>query len=542
MSQSNKASKRPSWSVRFVGLVGVIVVIMPLFVSRVEDEQQQTAATIRVTKPSREPIATQPPSTTESRPTNSVETPLTGIDQPSVQSSPAISSATTTNRPSASAATSQPTVTTSSPTLTESRTTPPPTTTPEISLSKQTSDSGGLNYCHSSTVPLPGDENKTVDIWFTCQGPLYDVYSRELVQNFAVNISTRQSTTWGRREHVFPSNSQTLVLGNGHSRQLAQVMLCQQSATARITSYRRIDKYVNSYTFSNNATLVMVTNTYASFATSDRWQELLERQIKRPLSEFSTVVLGLVDECNKDPTKRDNSFTTMMRTLDMEGIDCMTNDPPNLDDWMKAYNGPIVWVSPLTTARRSQTRDEFHRLQLAQRDRGLGFVYARQYLEGRDDCMALSRSEIADCQNQASSGNPCNGANGGLVDLIAWDVVEFLWTHNTTSPLTAKIPPRRAWEGIPAIRDDLTYCQSPVLRASRDPFSDETDIHYQCGGPLYDNLIEELYPFARDQSERRHPLQWWGRRNFGIPAHKRVLFYGNSHTRQVRIRQSTLHV
>eukprot|EP00977_Amphora_coffeiformis_P029699 scaffold42409_cov214-Amphora_coffeaeformis.AAC.3 len=531
-SQHNKC---PSCFLRFLALVGVIVMILPMFVSPpdvAQVEQQQASTTLRVIKPPKEPIIVTPapppveitpPAKANLRPTSSpIQSPQRGPSDP-----------VTTTHPTAPG-TKEMTAKSTTPTSSTTKTTQ---MTPS-SATQSLDTNNGLNFCRTSTVPLPSiDGDKTVDIFFTCQGPLYDAYSQTLIQDVASKVAkTASATTWGRRDHALPPNSQTLVLGDGHIRQLAQVMLCQQSSTAPITSYQRIDKYANVYTFANNATLLMVTNAYALFA--DQWQELLEQQIQRPLQDFTTIVLGLVDECNKDTSKPDSYFTKTMKALDVDGVDCMTHDPPTLDAWRNVYHGPLVWMSPFSTARRSQARDEFHRLQqlaTAKKDSDgpLAFVNGRQYLQDRDDCMAASRSEVADCENKATSGNPCTGATGGLADLVAWDVIEFLWTMNTTSPLVANVSPRKPWQDVPVNRDDLTYCTSPILEAPRDPFSDTSDIHYQCAGPKYDAFIEELHPFAYDQSYRRPPHQWWGRRNFGIPSHKRVLFYGNSHTRQV---------
>ena len=541
-----------SFIVRFVALVGVVVVILPLFVSPPdgdEQRQQQTSSSIRVvkspTQPTPTPVQETVPTTSSLRPTLS----------PTVQSpvrNPDGSTNITTGQPATTAieqVTAKPTSPIPPSTIGDTRI---PPSVPSLSLDDDDDDdddddnNSDFKYCRSSTVPLPGnDAEKTMDIFFACEGPIYDVYSQDLIRD-ATNemLAMDPGTTWGRRGQALPPNSQTMLVGDGHVRQLAQIMVCQQSLSLQITLYRRIDRYVSVYAFANNATMVVVTNTYALF--SDRWQQLLERQIQRRVQDFTTIVLGLVDECNRDPSKPDNYFSETMKALkDMEGVDCMTHDPPTLDMWRQVYGGPMVWMSPFSTSRRSRARDEFHRLKqllltTARTNNAdhhnygpLAFVNGRQYLHGRDGCMAASRSEVTDCENKSISGNPCTGNKGGLVDLVSWDIIEFLWTKNTTNPLVGNMLPQQPWQDIPIVRDDLTYCTSPILQAPRDPFSDSSDIHYQCAGPKYDAFIEELYPFAHDQTQRRAPQQWWGRRNFGIPSHKRVLFYGNSHTRQV---------
>lgn len=408
--------------------------------------------------------------------------------------------------------------------------------------------------CRANTVPLPGGV-KPLEVWFTCQGPLYDDFMQQLLaQHYDQN---NNATTWGRRSAPLPPNSRTLLLGNGHMRQLGQVLACQQAAAGMpVTAVQRLDKYATELQFDSNgynATFVLVTNTYASFAENRTlWQSLLQAQLQRPLTDFTSIVLGLVDECirsSNDPTARVNAFTTTMTQFNLSGVDCMQYDPPSLQDWYLATSTtPVVFVSPLTTARRSATRRAFHTWRRTaaaqvQQQRLLGFIHARQYVT-QNDCMSAGRAEMGDCLDKASTGNPCQGAAGGWADLVVWDVTEFLWkaaaavaSADTTTPFTnlpdAALPPTQPWQSLPTIVDDVTFCRSPLLQSPIDVFSDQSDIHYQCAGPLYDALIADLHPFARDQTYRRLPAEHWGKRQFGLVADKRILFYGNSHTRQV---------
>jgi murein tripeptide amidase MpaA len=58
---------------------------------------------------------------------------------------------------------------------------------------------------------------------------------------------------------------------------------------------------------------------------------------------------------------------------------------------------------------------------------------------------------------------------------------------------------------------------------------DHLTIEFQCAGAEYDRFATNLRAFAENTTLH---TETWGRRAFPLPAHKSVLFLGNSHTRQ----------
>lgn len=73
-----------------------------------------------------------------------------------------------------------------------------------------------------------------------------------------------------------------------------------------------------------------------------------------------------------------------------------------------------------------------------------------------------------------------------------------------------------------ALRMDQAVCRVAAI--------DDWPIPYQCVGSNYDALEAALRVF-RANFELNGAT--WGRRLYGLPAHSRVLFFGNAHTRQI---------
>lgn len=79
------------------------------------------------------------------------------------------------------------------------------------------------------------------------------------------------------------------------------------------------------------------------------------------------------------------------------------------------------------------------------------------------------------------------------------------------------------------IRPDQVVCQVPFLQV--DENSAAWPIAYPCTGPTYDTLESRLRNYRQSKVEGH--AETWGRRAFGIPAHRNVLFLGNQHTQQM---------
>lgn len=86
------------------------------------------------------------------------------------------------------------------------------------------------------------------------------------------------------------------------------------------------------------------------------------------------------------------------------------------------------------------------------------------------------------------------------------------------------------------VSSTLHFCTRPEILVQSDPIraNNETkaplQLQYQCQGTAYDNFSRKLHDFADDKAGR---TTTWGRRIYPLPANSNVLFFGNSHLRQV---------
>ena len=86
------------------------------------------------------------------------------------------------------------------------------------------------------------------------------------------------------------------------------------------------------------------------------------------------------------------------------------------------------------------------------------------------------------------------------------------------------------WENV-TLREHFNYCNADFL-GDKENEQFGFPVWYQCEGENYDAFGKELHEYAE---QKVYPIKnpTWGRREFPIPANKTVLFFGNSHTRQL---------
>jgi hypothetical protein len=83
-----------------------------------------------------------------------------------------------------------------------------------------------------------------------------------------------------------------------------------------------------------------------------------------------------------------------------------------------------------------------------------------------------------------------------------------------------------------------SFCQAPQILAD-DNSEQALDVSFHCRGPNYDAFGTAFRAFASDVSQHGDS---WGRRAYGIPSNKVILFLGNSDTQQVAQALACRHV
>lgn len=193
------------------------------------------------------------------------------------------------------------------------------------------------------------------------------------------------------------------------------------------------------YDLDNGTQIYLVVNSFV--VHSPQWMSLLEKQIGVALTDFDAVILGVFNTCNNDDAN--TTFAKDMKELQDEesGVDCINQDGPSLAQVAAVYPGPLAYVSMFATYRYktySKDRDDAKVLQSAagggRPNNNLAYLDARQYLRmyELEECGSAHRDVLSDCVHGEEARryhHRCVGRFGGHVDLIAWDVVEFLYKH-----------------------------------------------------------------------------------------------------------------
>ena len=152
-------------------------------------------------------------------------------------------------------------------------------------------------------------------------------------------------------------------------------------------------------------------------------------------------VLGVFNTCNAEVN---TTFATDMKGMldEEDGVDCLNQEGPSLKEVAAVYSGPLVYVSMFATYRYktySQDRDDANKMRSRS---NLLYLDGRQYIrmDGMEECGSPKRDEMSDCVDDDDARrhhHRCVGKFGGHPDLVAWDVVEFLYKHVTAAETAA---------------------------------------------------------------------------------------------------------
>ena len=277
------------------------------------------------------------------------------------------------------------------------------------------------------------DTNRTLDIPYQCDGPLYRSFIGQL-RTFSDDLVTtgEQSSEWGHRTHL-PAGKRYLFLGNSHTRQTAMALLCQFPVRDSTSLESKNKAMARKYDLENGTEVYLVVNSYA--VHSPKWVELLEKQIGVALHDFDAVIIGVFNTCNNDDAN--TTFAKDMKEMEDEdtGVDCINQDGPTLKEVAAVYAGPLAYVSMFATYRyKTYSQDKEDAKVLMHNRTNLLYLDGRQYLRmyGLEECGSANRDALSDCVHGEEARryhHRCVGRYGGHPDLIAWDVVEFLYKY-----------------------------------------------------------------------------------------------------------------
>lgn len=308
-----------------------------------------------------------------------------------------------------------------------------------------------FNFCRKHVLGDQDDLTAHVDIWYQCQGEEYD-HLMNHVDKFVRKLVNKDQkpASWGKRRHPFPANSNILIFGNSHSRQIGMALACQHDQLQqvyRFDTHMIDDMMAQRFTFNNNATMYLVTNSYVSY--SPNWKKLLEKQIDVSLDDMDAVVLGVFNgaEAGESLSRFATNMQEMTKLLPKEWeVDNVVHDSPSVADVASVYNGIILFTSIFGNNRKSnilRNRNDIDELIQHGNRTHAAFVKSRRYLEKMKlEGGSPSKLDVSQCHNDkkdASKMHRCMGARGGHPDLIAWDISEHVYGYLTAKRTVTSI-------------------------------------------------------------------------------------------------------
>lgn len=300
----------------------------------------------------------------------------------------------------------------------------------------------GFHFCQKGQLH---HQNQTMQLLYQCNDKSYINFAQklhELVSRLSLNRHT--SASWGKRKYPLPSDTTVLLLGNSHLRQISKTLACQYESSIESMISKGPEFF--SIRFSNNSTLVSVTNTV--LVHSKKWTELIEKTFlhdeNRTLHSVDAIVFGKFTKYNE--AKATNYAKTMMaeekyynQIINSSGIlDYRFFPPPELVNVARLFSIPIISTSMFAVSDQQRADREYREFQEIFPHRiNVPFVDSRAYIDFLGlECGSDDKWEMGGCHEVGdfaggSTRSPanmhrCAGKMGGHADLIAWDIIEHL--------------------------------------------------------------------------------------------------------------------
>lgn len=283
-----------------------------------------------------------------------------------------------------------------------------------------------------------------------CRGPHYEAFVQRLYTHVTDDQAPLEGPSWGRRRRrttALPAghNNRVLAVGNSHLRQTVYAWLTQLgSAVRRVTRLYhhyavRVDLEDTNTTTTTYTTVYVLTNTHVPYAgADDEWATAILNLTQRSsLDDFDVIVVGNDNPCQPYYLER--------FARDFPNVSCDYHTPPTPADWIqRAHRSRLVFVTSFM-GRHLYRRDvDWLRTVVRLRNHSsssshrVGFLYGRHHVEALSHEGSESDDDDSDvaCPTCNVNGHRCVGAWGGHPDLVAWDLIEWLWTgRDATHPV-----------------------------------------------------------------------------------------------------------
>jgi hypothetical protein len=262
-------------------------------------------------------------------------------------------------------------------------------------------------------------------MYYQCEGTAYDEFAEHMEDH--MEEYSQSQPTWGRRSFPFPNNTKIFMLGNSHTRQMYQSLLCQYQS--QIDQAEMLDPWSSSFHFQNNVTLVTMANT--PYVYSKEWRKNLESITGMSLSSFDAVVLGIFNKY--DPRGKTTFLSEMLNYSQyIPNVDFENIPAPSIATMARAYtSGPLISLGmfcPIRNAALAKRTAQVVKESQQKVQKYPIFVSGRTHVDAIGyEGGSTNRLQVDQCDNAGKQLHRCAGRRGGHPDLLAWDVIETVY-------------------------------------------------------------------------------------------------------------------
>jgi hypothetical protein len=296
-------------------------------------------------------------------------------------------------------------------------------------------------FCHTPTIEnIQNQSVNPIPVGYQCQGEAYDCFAMQMMEYIRVQQGTSNVTTWGRRPYPIPANKTIFVLGNSHTRQTFNSMICQYAD--KLVSIDNPCDFATIVRFHNHGVLILSTNSPLVFAHN--WFELYKKCLHGEteannsginldmyeLDDFDAVVIGQVNQYN--PNSKGNYLKGMLNyTATIPEVDIVNIPSPSVEDVVQLFpnhTAIVVVASFAVSMQKILPKSALQAIQNHTERSNIVCLSGRKHINTIGiECGSNDHNTVGIC-GDGQTAHRCTGKYGGHADLIAWDVIETLYT------------------------------------------------------------------------------------------------------------------
>jgi hypothetical protein len=303
-------------------------------------------------------------------------------------------------------------------------------------------------FCRTPTIGTTQDRlGEPIPLRYQCKGIAYDNFGIEMMEYVRVQqVASNVSTLWGRRPYPVPANKTILVIGNSHTRQTFNSMMCQYAD--KLVSIDNPCDFAVIFHFHNHGVIILSTNSPLMYSHS--WFELLTKTCllgkketnnsiifeMYKLDDFDAVVVGKFNGFS--PINATNFVKSMLNyTTTIPGVNFVNIPGPSVEDVVQLFpnHTAVVGVTMFAVYGQKGVREStLLAIQKHKEQSNIVYLNGRKHIDGIG--IECGSDGLGLCQNpgdgiegrEPKNMHRCTGEHGGHADLLAWDVIETLYT------------------------------------------------------------------------------------------------------------------